>query len=426
MTNVYIKTMGCSANQAESEIMAGLLKENGSEIVDKPKDANVILTNVCTVKGETTALREIRKLKKNNPKKRFVVGGCVTDKLLSEIKIVDDKTSILNTHNFDKITEVVDKTLKGETTEILDKSNLVKVCLPKIRYNKTINIVPIASGCTSYCTYCSTKLVKGDIFSYPKDMIIKEIKSSLRQNYREIWLTSQDNSDYGLDSKEKSQLPKLLEEVSKIESNFKVRVGMMNPNSILHVLDELIEAFKSDKIFNFIHIPVQSGNNNILRKMARKYRVEDFREIVRKFRKEIKDITISTDVIVGFPTETEEEFMDTVNLIKEIKPDVLNISRFVLREGTVAELMKQYPDRIKKERSRLMTKVFDKIAKEKNKRWLGWEGTVLIDEIGKNNTFVGRNYAYKPVIVKGKVEIGDEVKVKIRETTRYNLRGKII
>jgi len=423
MSSVYFKTMGCSANFAESEIMAGLLAEKDFKIAEKAEDSDIIILNACTVKGEITALKEMRNLKKNPGKKKFIIAGCITKKLIDEVEKIDNKACFLNTHNIERIVEVANNALKGKKAEVLDKKNRIKVCLPKIHKNKIINIVPIASGCSSFCTYCSTKLVKGNIFSYPKSMIIKEVEKSVKEGCKEIWLTSQDNADYGLDKEKKSQLPKLIQEVSRIKGDFKVRIGMMNPNTILSVLGELIEAFKPKKIFRFVHVPVQSGNDNILGKMARKYKIRDFKKIIREFRKEIPGITISTDVILGFPAETEKEFNDTVKLVKEIKPDVLNISRYIAREGTLAFKFKQHPDRIKKDCSRLMTKVFQKISEEKNKKWLGWQGEILIDEFGKNSTFVGRNYAYKPVIVKGKFKLGDKIKVKIKETTIYDLRA---
>ncbi|MFO8015904.1 MAG: radical SAM protein, partial [Candidatus Woesearchaeota archaeon] len=187
--------------------------------------------------------------------------------------------------------------------------------------------------------------------------------------------------------------------------NFFVRVGMMNPDYVLKILDELIEAMKEDKIFRFIHIPVQSGNNKVLKSMNRRYTAEDFRRIIRRFREEIPDMTVSTDIICGFPGETEEQFNDSVELIKEIRPDVLNISRFWPRPGTPAESMEQFPTRITKERSQKLTKAFHDIAREKNRAWIGWKGKVLIDEKGKagTGTMIGRNYAYKPVVVRAAV-----------------------
>ena len=188
------------------------------------------------------------------------------------------------------------------------------------------------------------------------------------------------------------------------------------------ILNKLIKAYKSDKIFKFLHIPVQSGNNEVLKAMNRYYRIEDFKKIIKAFRKTFPRITISTDIICGFPGETEKQFNDSLKLIKETKPSVLNISRFWSRPGTKAEKLKQIPGWIIKERSRALTKLFHEIALEQNRKWINWKGAVLIDEKGKNNTWVGRNLSYKPVIIKGNHKLGDIVKVKIKNVTKDDLR----
>ena len=198
---------------------------------------------------------------------------------------------------------------------------------------------------------------------------------------------------------------------------------MLNPNHVIEFLDELIEIYKSDKIFKFLHIPVQSGNNEILKAMKRKYTVEQFKEIIDKFKKEIPEITIATDIICGFPGETEEQFYDSLELIKQIKPSVLNISRFWPRPKTkAAEMENQIHSKETKKRSTLMTDIFHNIARMQNERWLGWQGDVLIDEKGKDETWIGRNFAYKPVIVEGNYKLGDIVNVKIKKVTPFDLR----
>ena len=157
--------------------------------------------------------------------------------------------------------------------------------------------------------------------------------------------------------------------------------------------------------------------------MNRKYTVEDFINIIEAFRKEIPEITISTDIIAGFPSETEEQFEDSLNVIKKIKVDVLNLSRYAAREGTIAAKMKQISTNTLKQRSRIMAKTFSEIAFENNRKWINWQGKILIDEKGKNDSWIGRNYCYKPVIVKGDFKLGDEIDVKIFDATRFDLRG---
>lgn len=192
------------------------------------------------------------------------------------------------------------------------------------------------------------------------------------------------------------------------------------------MIEEMSDVYKEDKVFKFLHLPVQAGNNEVLKDMRRSNTIEEFKEMVRKFRAEIPDLTVSTDIIAGFPTETEERFNDTLQLIKEMRFDIINVSRFVPREGTTAAALSPLPGGIVKERSRKVTELFHKIAEENNKRWLGWKGEIVIDEKGKHDTWVGRNYTYKPVVVKGSFKLGDTIMVKIASTAVHDLRGEVI
>jgi len=207
--------------------------------------------------------------------------------------------------------------------------------------------------------------------------------------------------------------------------NFWVRIGMMNPEHVKAMLPDLLEAYKDEKVYKFIHIPVQSGDDKILKKMKRKYTISEFQEVVELIRKEIPDMTLATDVICGYPTETQEQFRNTVELVKEIKPDIVNISRFGSRPGTAAAKSFQLSGDVIKSRSRLMTSVFEWEAMSLNKKWIGWEGQILIDEKGRDNSWIGRNYAYRPVIVNGDYRLGDRVKVKVTQTSTYGLVGRV-
>ncbi len=426
MTKVYIQTHGCSANFSDSEIMVGLLTKSGFHIVDNMEDSDVNIINICTVKGNNTALKEIRNFTKQFPDKKLVVAGCITRDIVRQIREINQDASLVNTHNIHTIQEVIEEALQGNILEALSRERVNKAELPKISINKVIGIVQIGSGCADFCAYCSVRLIKGNIFSYPGTHIINEVKRNVENGCKEIWLTSQDNGAYGLD-RGKRRLPRLLNKILEdAEGNYKIRLGMINPRHVIDMADELIQIYQDEHMFKFLHIPAESGNNEILGKMNRKYTVHNFKETVNKFRRYVKDITIATDIIVGFPTETELQFQDSLHLIQEVKPDVLNISRFSARPNTKAVRMKQLDGDIKKERSRALTELYIDIASKQNKKWLGWEGKILIDEIGKNNTWVGRNFAYKPVIVKGKFNLGQEVEVKVKDCSAYDLKADIL
>lgn len=427
MPSVYIETYGCSASQCEAEIMAGLLEAAGFDIIKNEKYADLIIVVTCFVKQvtEQRILFRIKQIRDAYPEKKLIIAGCMPEGIYRKVTDIVPEASLVSTHHVKEIAQAVKKTLEGKRVEYLGKSEEVKLCLPKIRKNPVIDIVPISSGCSSSCAYCCVRFAKGKLFSYPKEMIIKEIENSIRQGCKEIWLTSQDNASYGLE--DKSSLPKLLNEISTIPGNFLVRVGMMNPKNVLPILDDLIKSYENDKIYKFLHLPIQSGDDKVLEKMNRDYKIEDFLKIVKEFRKNI-NFNLWTDVIVGFPEETEEQFENTIKIIENIKPDWTNVSKFGLRNKTPAEKLEQLPRNIVNERSERMSETVRKISFEKNKEWLHWEGAVLVSKRGKEaGQWLGRNPAYKLVLVENKESlIGKFVKVRIKEAGYSHLTGVLI
>ncbi len=418
MKKIYFETYGCSASFSNAEIMKGILKKNYL-IIENLEDADVIIINTCIVKSPTET-KMWRRLKYFSTLNKFVVvAGCMPEVYSKRIQEKHPSFSLLGPRNIDKIKEVVDAFPNKKV--ILGKRNIVKSELPKFRRNKIIDIEQISDGCLGNCSYCSVKFAKGRLHSYPIESVVTSVEKAVAEGCREIWLTSQDNSAYGIDFSQsgRSKLPQLIRKVAGINGKFFVRIGMMNPEHIIPVLDELVDAFDSDKVFKFIHIPVQSGNNRVLSVMKRHYTVEDFEEIVKAFRRRFPRISVSTDIICGFPTETEEEFEDTLKLIKEVKPAVLNISRYWARPMTEASKLKQVDGKEIKRRSKKATELFEDIAKSENEKWINWTGEVLIDEASPH--IIGRNYAYKPIVLRGEYKLGTWTKVKVKSSTTYNL-----
>ncbi len=423
---IYIKSYGCSLNTSDSETMAGLLKQAGYKLVNKVEEADVVIVNTCIVKTptETTVLKFIKKL----IGKQIIIAGCMPQ--VTHYRSVLEKYSLVGTDNIKEIAYVVKETTNGNRVVLIDRNKIdrnknKRLNLPKIRINKAIEIVPIAKGCLGDCSYCIVKQARGSLVSYKKDFIVSSVKKAIAEGVKEIWLTSQDCGAYGKDTG--NSLPKLLKAILNIPGDFKVRLGMTNPNFVYEYLTDLIEIYKNEKIFKFLHVPVQSGSNEILKKMKRNYLVEDFRAIVQTFREEIPELTLATDIIVGFPGETDEQFKESLVLVQDVQPDVLNISRFFPRPGTIAEKMKCLPGGLIKDRSRQLTKTFGEISFERNKRWLGWQGNVIVDEIGKNGSYVGRNYAYKPVVLTtGEELIGKVIKVRVNDVGKHDLRGELL
>ena len=240
----------------------------------------------------------------------------------------------------------------------------------------------------------------------------------------EVQIAAQDTTAYGSDLG--TNLAELLLRLTNVPGNFMVRVGMMNPDTVIPIQKELVRAFRSPKIYRFLHIPVQSGSNKILKSMGRRYSAEDFLEIVGTFRSSYPDITIITDAIVGFPGETERDFRETLSLIESLQPDKVNITRFSPRPGTLAAELYDMPDRIKKDRSRELTSLWQEIAAQRNERYVGEVFDALVTERGRNGTMKARAKNYMGIVVHGTPALGSFIRVKVTASNPNFLSGQVL
>jgi threonylcarbamoyladenosine tRNA methylthiotransferase CDKAL1 len=304
---------------------------------------------------------------------------------------------MMGIHHLSEIENIAYDIVHGIQRVEIGRTTSPKLGFPRKRLDEKIGIVQIAQGCVSSCSYCIVKRVMGTLVSYPEELILNEVKECLLQGCKEIRLTAQDTTAYGLDRG--TTLPSLLQSIAQFDGDFRVRVGMMNPATAYPLVDDLTEVFKQSKIYKFIHLPVQSGSNVILSRMNRKYTVERFLEIVNRFKSIFPDMSLSTDIIVGYPGETEEQFEESFKLIELIQPDIVNVSKFGPRAQTSAAKLTPLSSQTVKNRSRKMTALCRKIALEKNKKWIGREETVLIVRRGKKGGLEGRTSTYKPVII---------------------------
>ncbi len=418
---IYIETYGCTSNQADSDIMRGLVKRYFA--LSNFENCDIAIINSCGVieHTERKILRRISEIK--NIGKKVVLAGCLP-RITDELNGVD---AILTPDNLDVLPEIIEGILKGERKEVKKRRKLDKSkfrCLKERLKENKIAIVSISEGCVGKCSYCATRFARGRLFSFKMENIVDEVRRAVEDGFKEIQLTSQDTAAYGLDTGSNGRnLAELLEKISEIEHDFRVRVGMMNPNNTMRILDELIEAFRSEKIYKFLHLPVQSGDDDILKKMNREYTVDEFIEIVDRFRREFPDLTLSTDIIVGFPGEGEESFELSYKLIEKIKPDIVNITRFSARKRTPAAKLKDMPDWMKKERSRKLTQLSKQIGEENNSKYVGKEYEVLVTRKGKRG-FLSRTNSYRPVIL-DEAKLGEFYKVKIVDHTFNYLRGLV-
>ena len=253
-------------------------------------------------------------------------------------------------------------------------------------------------------------------------MKLYQVETEIKDGCKEVWLTSTDNGCYGFDIG--TDLPTLVNTVAEIPEDFRIRVGMMNPMYMVRIKDELINSFDNDKVYKFLHVPVQSGSNKVLNDMKRGHTAETFRDVVSKVRERFPQFTISTDVIVGFPSETKEDFEKTVSLLEETKPDIVNLSRYSARPGTEAAEWEQIDVSEVKRRSKIIFDLTNQISNESNKKWIGWKGEVLFNE-NTDDGIKGRNFAYKSIFVDQDVEIGQVHNVEIVEATNHSLIGRI-
>ncbi len=421
MAKIWVEAYGCSASFADSEMISGLIVNGGHTLADSAFDSDLNLVVTCSVK-DVTANKMIHRIK-SLKSKPLVIAGCLPKAERHTVEKFSEKASLLGPNSLRKTLDVVNATLRGKRRVELDDVDSSKVGLPKIRINPAIGIVEISNGCMSECTFCQTKLSKGDLTSYRIGDIVRQVKKEISEGCKEVWLTSTDNGCYGFDIDE--DLPSLINSVCEIQEDFKVRVGMMNPMYMPRIRDSLLKSFENDKVFKFLHVPVQSGSDKVLNDMKRGHTVKTFRDVSTKFRKKFPHITISTDVIVGFPTESKEDFEKTVGLIEETKPNIVNLSRYSKRPGTEAAEWEQIQVSEVMRRSKIISDLIERISLENNQKWIGWKGKVLFDETAEGSV-KGRNFAYKPIFVKDRIGIGEIHTVKITEAKTHSILGKIV
>ena len=431
---VFIETYGCSANQNNSEILAGLLKSGGYEITNNEKIADILIINTCIVKGktETKIKRRIQNLGKEYPEKIMVITGCMPETDKNSLKKINPKILLLGISHTKDIVKLLSDYRNNQITkerqeQYLSKQKEEKILFPKISTNKLISIVQISEGCLGNCTYCKTRLAKGSLFSYPQDKIIKQIENDLSSGAKEIWLTSQDCASYGLD-RGKNELPELLNKILLLKHNFKLRLGMSNPNNVYSILDELIDLYHSDKMYKFLHIPIQSASNSVLKDMNRKYKIEQVEEIIKKFRIEFQDITIATDLITGYPTETEKDHKQNINFIKQFCPDVFNLSKFSSHKQTVAGRLASLNKEVINKRATELMELHRATSMQNKQKFRDKIITVLINSKTKiPNIYEARDDNYNIVLIKSsdKSILGKKLNVKIKQIGVHHMIGEL-
>ncbi|XP_041040116.1 threonylcarbamoyladenosine tRNA methylthiotransferase isoform X3 [Carcharodon carcharias] len=425
---IWVKTWGCSHNNSDGEYMAGQLAVYGYKITENSLEADLWLLNSCTVKNpaEDHFRNSIKKAQEQN--KKVVVAGCVpqAQPRMDYIKGL----SIIGVQQIDRVVEVVEETIKGHSVRLLgqkkDKGKRLggaRLDLPKIRKNPLIEIISINTGCLNACTYCKTKHARGDLASYSVAELVDRAIHSFQEGVCEIWLTSEDTGAYGRDIG--TDLPTLLWKlVQVIPEGAMLRLGMTNPPYILEHLEEMAKILLHPRVYSFLHVPVQTGSDTVLMDMKREYCIADFKRVADFLKEQVPGITIATDIICGFPGETEADFQETVKLVQEYKFPSLFINQFYPRPGTPAAKMEQVPAQMKKQRTRVLSQLFQSYTPYDHK--IGERQHVLItEESFDGQYYVAHNKFYEQVLVPKQLELmGKMIEVDIYEAGKHFMKGK--
>jgi threonylcarbamoyladenosine tRNA methylthiotransferase CDKAL1 len=425
---ISIESYGCSANTNDAQIMRGLLKDH-----DFCDDAGTIIVNTCTVKGPTER-KIIRSIREHEAKgKKIIITGCMAEAQYDLLMKQFPSASIISPDHIGSISEA----MHSERIVLRGKNKTDKAIMPQQSSNSVSGIIQISRGCDSACTYCITKAAKGHIYSYPEESIIKKASTLIMEGKKELWLASQDNTAYGIDTGNVPLLHRIIKRISRLDGDFMIRNGMGNPHNLKHFSNDLVESYDNPKVYKFLHLPLQSGSDSILNDMRRMHTMEEYEMIANQFRKQFNDITLATDIIYGYPTETEDDFEKTIAAMKLFRFDIVNLSRFWPRPGTYAASIPMLPKSVVDDRGRRITSLFREISLERNRAWMGWEGSVLITGNGKSNSIIGRNYAYKTIALpedeimrfnnnNKAIKPGDKLVVRIIGYGTFHLKATIL
>ncbi len=407
----FVESYGCTMNYGEGAQLAERMSGMGYEESPSAEEADIVILNTCTV-VDTTEKKMVRRMTDlRSMGKEVIVTGCMAEVQPGRITVRLPDSLIISPQNY---------------SEFSDKVVTKYGCWHPLDHKDTgiSAIVPIAQGCLGTCSYCITRFARGRLISYPAEELVAEFRKRIENGAKEILITAQDTACYGRDTG--SSLPELLKTMLETPGDYRIRIGMMNPDWLIPIADDLLDVFKDPRVYRFLHIPVQSGSNRILEDMKRMYTVEEFFALVDLIRARCPDMSISTDMIAGFPGETDEDHRMSVDLLKKLKADTVNITRFSPRPGTKAANMKRINGRIIKERSTELTDVRIDVETENNKKMIGKNLRVLVTEEGLPGTVIARTDNYRPVGITENIPLGTFLDVEITDCSSTYLIGRTL
>jgi threonylcarbamoyladenosine tRNA methylthiotransferase CDKAL1 len=413
MARYYIETYGCTANRGESRAIERRLRNGGHRPVETPGAADAIVLNTCTV-IETTENNMLRRARELQDEAELIVTGCMA---LAQGTAFAEANVDATVVGWD---EVPDAVSNGECPTVTPDIEPV--------LEGVVGILPIARGCMSDCSYCITKAATGRIDSPPVETNIERARELLDAGAREIRITGQDTGVYGLDQGE-HWLPELLRGICAIDGDFRVRLGMANPWGVYPIREELADLMaECQELYNFIHLPVQSGSDEVLANMRRQHSVSEFHDIVDTFDRRLSEWTLATDFVVGFPTESEADYQQSVDLLETVAPETINVTRFSKRPGTDAAELKGLGGTMKKNRSRDLSERKERIVGAVHEDLLGTRREVMAVEPGTGTSLQAYDDAYHRIVIPdeavGDVELGDRVEVEITDHNTFYAFGE--
>ncbi|KAL4424994.1 hypothetical protein ABPG77_002879 [Micractinium sp. CCAP 211/92] len=431
---IWVKTFGCSHNSSDSEYMMGQLQEFGFKLVgDEQRDAaDLWLINTCTVKSPSQSAMDTLLRKGQQAGKALLVAGCVPqgDRRAAELRGL----SLLGVTQIDRVVEAVEETLKGHTVQLLAKKALPRLDLPKVRRNRHIEIIPLSTGCLGACTYCKTKHARGQLGSYdPAALVARAAAAAADPQVREIWLSSEDTGAYGRDiGTSLPQLLRALVDVLPPDGRCMLRLGMTNPPFILEHLAQVAEVLQDPRVFSYLHVPVQSGSDAVLGRMKREYSRAEFERVCDTLLAAVPDMELATDVICGFPGETEEDHAATLSLLAKYRFPHCHISQFYPRPGTPAARMKQLPSEVKKARSREVTAAVDGWADAYSHLVGRTERCCVVDRAADGVHLVAHNKTYAQLLVPAEAPdgsgslMGCVVEARVTSAGRWSAKAEVL
>ncbi len=432
-----VRTYGCQSNFKDTEHINGILSKLGYKYEPEILKADLIILNTCAIRenAEKKVFGEIgflSKLKKTNPNILFGICGCMSQEEHVIEKIMNTNNNInfiIGVHNIDELPEVIYDVIKNKkkVIKVLSRSKSIVESIPSVINSKIKSFVNIMQGCDNFCTYCIVPYVRGQMHSRNKDDILKEVNNLIKQGYKEVTLLGQNVNSYGIDLQNKSyRFWDLLEDVAKTNIP-RVRFVTSNPwNFDLKIVDVMK---KYSNIMPYIHLPVQSGDEQILKRMNRKIAIKEYIKKINYIRKNIPNVAISTDIIVGFPNESDKAFNNTLKLYKKVKFDNAYTFIYSPRSGTpAARIQDKISLEIKQKRLKKLNELVKKYSKENNEKYIGKTLKVLVEGYSKTNNknFTGYSPNWKVVNFLGKSKIGNIVNVKITSASRFSLNGELV